>query len=108
MSFDYGLCGYDIPPAAKDLNDYNSELCRFNPKDMKGINELAVQDLYSGSILKPIESDTNLQQLKKQESKWVSFHDEDTILLIKTEVDHTKTAHITETLTIDRKTGELK
>lgn len=38
---------------AKDLNDYNSELCRFNPKDMKGINGLAVQDLYSGSILKP-------------------------------------------------------
>lgn len=46
--------------------------------------------------------------MDKPESKWISFHDEDTILLIKTELDHTKTAHITETLTIDRKTGELK
>lgn len=61
-----------------DMDKYNSQLCRFQ------------------------------HGLSKQESKWVSFHDEDTILLIKTEVDHTKTAHITETLTIDRKTGELK
>lgn len=73
MNFDYGLCGYDIPPVAKDLNDYNSELCRFNPKDMKGINGLAVQDLYSGSILKPIENDTNLQQLKNKRVNGLVF-----------------------------------
>lgn len=32
---------------AMDLNDYNSQLCR------SGCSGLAVQDLYSGSILKP-------------------------------------------------------
>lgn len=61
-----------------DMNEYNSQLCRFQ------------------------------HGLGKPETKWVVFKDEDTLLLIKTELDHTNTAHITETLTIDRKTGELK
>lgn len=66
-----------------DMDKYNSQLCR-------------VQHGLCG------------HNLEKQPSKWVSFHDGDTILLIKTEIDHTNTAHIVETLTIDRKTGELK
>lgn len=41
-------------------------------------------------------------------TNWTSFHDEDTILLIKTETDHVGLVSIVETITIDRKTGEIK
>ena len=54
---------------AMDLNDYNSQLCRSgcslqHLETMENISGLAVQDLYSGSILKPTVMDDTTYELQ--------------------------------------------
>ena len=84
--------------------------------DVFTMNGLHVPDLYSGSSLKPYQeagvfpTEAKLAPLEKKNDKpftWLSYTSEDKILLIKVVTNPDNTSSISETVTLNRLTGDV-